>query len=161
MKEKNGEHPFGDAGQLILLFVFLVVWLSDSFLLHESTFFSKFLPLNFHLVILVLTLLTAVYLVKSGHVVISRERKPDFPVTTGAFKYVRHPLYLASILTYLGLAISTASLASLALLAGIFIFYDYIAVYEERILQEKFGNGYRTYMKKTGKWIPHIVEKHR
>jgi len=161
MKEKNGEHPFGDAGQLILLLVFLVVWISDSFLLHASAFFSKFLPLTFRLVILSLTLLTTVYLVKSGHVVVSHEHKPDFLVTTGAFRYVRHPLYLASILTYLGLAISTASLASLALLAAIFVFYNYIAGYEERILEEKFGNNYRTYMKKTGKWIPHIDQKHR
>ena len=61
-----------------------------------------------------------------------------------------------SFLTYLGLAISTASLASLALLAAIFVFYNYIAGYEERILEEKFGNNCRTYMKKTGKWIPHI-----
>ncbi len=71
------------------------------------------------------------------------------------------PVNRASILTYFGLAISTASLASLALLAGIFIFYNYIAGYEERTLEEKFGNDYRTYMEKTGKWIPHIFSKHR
>jgi len=33
MKEKEGEHPFGDAGQLISLGVFLVVWVGDSFFL--------------------------------------------------------------------------------------------------------------------------------
>ena len=33
MKEKRGEHPFGDAGQFILLGLFLVVWIGDSFFL--------------------------------------------------------------------------------------------------------------------------------
>jgi protein-S-isoprenylcysteine O-methyltransferase Ste14 len=77
-------------------------------------------------------------------------------VTNGAFRYVRHPLYLAGILSYLGLAISTFSLASLALVLGIFIFYDYIAGYEERLLEAKFGNKYRTYKHGTGKWVPRI-----
>ena len=40
MKEKNGEHPFGDAGQLILLGVFLVVWVGDSFFLRKTNFLS-------------------------------------------------------------------------------------------------------------------------
>ena len=35
IKEKNGEHPYGDAGQLILLGFFLLVWLGDSVRLTE------------------------------------------------------------------------------------------------------------------------------
>ena len=45
MKEKNGEHPFGDAGQSILLVLFLVVWFGDSFFLHKSTFLSDYVSL--------------------------------------------------------------------------------------------------------------------
>jgi protein-S-isoprenylcysteine O-methyltransferase Ste14 len=63
-------------------------------------------------------------------------------------------LYLAAILFYLGLAISTASLFSLALLLIIFLFYNYIASYEERLMEIKFGEDYMTYKKTTGKWIP-------
>ena len=33
-----GEHKAGDAGQLIFLFVFLIVWVLDSFVLKYSTF---------------------------------------------------------------------------------------------------------------------------
>jgi len=29
MKEKNGEHPYGDSGQLILLVLFLLIWLLE------------------------------------------------------------------------------------------------------------------------------------
>jgi len=156
MKEKNGEHPFGDAGQLILLGVFLIVWIGDSFFLHRSTFLSDYLPLYIRLIILGLTLAAAMYLFRSGHVVVSHEQRPNSVVATGAFRYVRHPLYLGSILTYLGLAVSTASLFSLALLLGIFVFHNYIAGYEEELLETKYGEGYRKYKMRTGKWMPRI-----
>lgn len=156
MKEKNGEHPFGDAGQLILLGLFLVVWAGDSFFLRLSTFLSAYIPLFIRLLILGIAFITALYLFRSGHVVVDREHKPDHVVTSGAFKYVRHPLYLASILVYLGMAVSTLSLFSLVILVPIFIFYNYLASYEEKLLKEKFGEEYRKYKEKTGKWVPRI-----
>lgn len=156
MKEKNGEHPFGDSGQLISFGVFMVVWIGDSFFLRQSTFLSNYVPLYVRFVILGLALITAVYLFMSGHVVTSHEQRPNNVVTTGAFQYVRHPLYLASILTYLGLTVSTLSLFSLAVLVGIFIFHNYIASYEEGLLEAKFGEEYKDYKNKTGKWLPKI-----
>ena len=156
MKEKKGEHPFGDTGQLILLVVFLIVWVGDSFILHISTILSDYVPLALRIVILCLTLIAAMYLFKSGHVVAHHEQRPESVVTTGAFRYVRHPLYLASILTYFGLTVFTGSLSSLILFVGIFIFYNYIASYEEKLMDAKFGDEYRKYKKKTGKWAMKI-----
>ena len=156
MKEKKGEHPFGDAGQLILLGLFLVVWLGDSFFMRKSTFLSEYVPLYIRLSILGLTLLTAMYLFRSGHFVVSHEQRPNSVVVTGAFRYVRHPLYLASILTYLGLTVSTLSLFSLTLFVGIFVFHNFIANYEEKLLGARFGEEYRKYKKRTGKWVPRI-----
>jgi protein-S-isoprenylcysteine O-methyltransferase Ste14 len=153
MKEKNGEHPYGDTGQLVLLVLFLIVWVTDSFFLPKSTFLSDYVPLYIRLVILGLAIITATYLFMSGHVVVSHERRPTGVVSTGAFRYMRHPLYLASILFYLGLAVSTASLFSLVLLVVIFAFYNYIASYEEKLLEVKFGEEYRSYKKRTGKWV--------
>jgi protein-S-isoprenylcysteine O-methyltransferase Ste14 len=99
---------------------------------------------------------TGVYLIRSGHVVVRPEERPAGVVTTGAFQYVRHPIYLGTLLTYLGLAISTGSILSLVLLAGIFIFYNFIATYEEEVLQERFGEEYERYKRRTGKWVPRI-----
>ena len=156
MRERKGEHPFGDAGQLILLGLFLVVWVVDSFFLHKSTFVSDYVPLFIRFVILALALITAVYLSMSGHVVVAHGERPNSVVSTGAFRYVRHPLYSAAILFYLGLAVSTASLFSLVLLVVIFLFYNYIATYEERLMEMKFGEDYVSYKKRTGKWAPSI-----
>jgi protein-S-isoprenylcysteine O-methyltransferase Ste14 len=156
MKEKKGEHPFGDTGQLVLLGLFLIAWLADSFFFKKSTFLSDYLPLYVRLPILGLALITALYLFISGHVVVSHEQRPTAVVSTGAFRHVRHPLYLASILSYLGLSVSTISLFSLALLVVIFVFYNYIASYEEKLLDKRFGEGYARYKKRTGKWLPRI-----
>jgi protein-S-isoprenylcysteine O-methyltransferase Ste14 len=156
MKEKNGEHPFGDIGQLISFGVFVIVWIGDSFILRQSTFLSNSVPLYIRLIILGLALITAVYLFMSSHSAVSHGQRPDKVITIKAFQYVRHPLYLASILTYFGLAVSTLSLFSLALIVGIFIFHNYIASYEERLMEAKFSEEYSVYKKKTGKWLPKI-----
>ena len=159
MKEKNGEHPLGDAGQLTLFGLFMVIWILDSFVLQRSTFLSNYIPLVIRLIILGLTLGSAFFLFKSGHVVVSADQRGTEVVSTGAFRYVRHPLYLGSILIYLGLTVSTASLFCLALLVVITVFYNYIAGYEEKILEVKLGQTYIAYKQKTGKWTPHFGKK--
>lgn len=159
MKEKNGEHPLGDAAQLILFGLFVVIWVLDSFFLQRSTFLAEHIPLVLRLVILGAAIATAFYLFKSGHVVVSGEQRPAAVVSTGAFRYVRHPLYLGSILIYFGMTVSTASLFCLALLVVIVLFYDYIAAYEEKLLEEKMGETYIEYERKTGKWVPGVGRK--
>lgn len=153
MKEKKGEHPFGDAGQLIFFVAFLIVWVGDSFFLHLTTSLSNHVPLAVRLTILIVSLAVALSLFKSGHVAVSGEQRPNRVIATGAFRYVRHPLYLASILTYLGLTVSTCSLLALVLFVAICFFHDYLASYEEKLMATKFGEEYAEYMKKTGKWI--------
>ena len=154
LDDHEGEHPAGDRGQMILLMVFLVVWLADSFLLRFSTFLSESIPLIVRLVILAVALLVSIWLMRSGHVVTREEQRPARVISTGAFRYVRHPLYLASILFYLGLTVATASVISLGGFVIIFIFYNYIASFEEKIMLERFGDKYRDYMKTAGKWLP-------
>lgn len=159
LKEKNGEHPFGHAGQLIALVLFMIVWVADSFFGHWSTIPTRYVPLAVRLALLGLALLTAVSLVRSAAAVHHLEQQPDHVVTTGPFRRVRHPIYLGVMLVYFGLALATASLFSLALLVGIFFFYNYIAGYEERLLVARFGQAYRDYAMRTGKWVPGIGRK--
>jgi protein-S-isoprenylcysteine O-methyltransferase Ste14 len=156
MKEKNGEHPYGDAGQFIMLGLFLLVWGGDSFFLRLSTFPADYLPHYIRIIFLVFSLVIAAFLFKSGHAVVSQARRPSGLVSTGAFKYVRHPLYLSCILFYLGLVLTTASLVALVLWVMICIFYNYLASYEEKLLESKFGENYKIYQENTGKWLPRL-----
>jgi protein-S-isoprenylcysteine O-methyltransferase Ste14 len=128
----------------------------DSFLLHLSTFLSDQLNLFFRLGVLAILLVFAILLFRSAHFVTGEDQRPNNVIKTGAFRYVRHPLYLASIMMYLGLVVSTASFLSLAVLVGIFIFYNYISSYEEKLLVSEFGDEYIKYKQNTGKWVPRI-----
>jgi protein-S-isoprenylcysteine O-methyltransferase Ste14 len=155
--DRHGEHPYGDLGQIIILIAFLVIWILDSFLFKYSTFLSAYVPIYIRLIAAGLIFVAAIFLVRSGHRAISDEvlASPRI-LTDGAFARVRHPLYLAALLFYVFLIVLTMSLISLAVFVGIFIFYNYIAAYEEKICEQKFGQDYRDYKKKTPKWIPHL-----
>lgn len=152
----EGEHPLSHSGQKIFLIVFLVIWVIDSFILHASTFPSNYLPLSIRLLAFGSIFAAALLVLKSGHVVVSQEQRPMNVVTSGAFRYVRHPIYLTSVLFYVALSIATASLVSICLVVGIFGFYNFIATYEERLLKAKFGDRYRMYEQRTGKWLPKV-----
>jgi len=92
----------------------------------------------------------------TGKFVITGKERPNYVVDSGPFHYIRHPLYLAALLGYIGTAISSFSLFSFVLLIPIIIFYNYIAGYEEKLLEAKFGEPYRAYEKRTGKWLPRL-----
>ena len=102
MKAREGEHPRGDVGQVLLLVLFLAVWIADSFFWHGSTSLATHVPLALRLVLLVLVVTVAAILVRSGHVVVDQGDRGL--LKDGAFRHVRHPLYLGSVLGYLGLA---------------------------------------------------------
>jgi len=154
---RHGEHPYGDLGQLIILLGFLVIWILDSFVFQYSTFLSPHVPIYLRLILAGLILLSAIFLMRSGHRAISDEvlSSPRL-LTDGAFSRVRHPLYLAVLLFYVFLIALTLSMISLFVFLGIFIFYNYIAAFEENFLEEKFGQDYCDYKKNTPRWIPFL-----
>ena len=156
MKEKNGEHPYGDAVQIVLFVLFLITWVYDSFFWHRSTVLSDTIPVSVRLILAAIPVFTGFYLFRSCHFITDKESRPDGVVSTGVFAHVRHPLYLGAILFYLGLVLSTTSLFCLILFIVIFLFYDYIAGYEEKLLEIRFGEAYVEYKSRTGKWVPRV-----
>jgi protein-S-isoprenylcysteine O-methyltransferase Ste14 len=155
----HGEHPHGDLGQLILVVVFLVVWVFDSFIFHFSTMLTSYFPLYLRLPLAGLVLICALFLVRSGHKAISEEvQKNPQVLDDGAFSRVRHPLYLAALLFYIFLLCISPSIICLGLWIVIFLFYNFIASYEEKLLIEKFGSDYQEYIDRVPKWIPKIKD---
>ena len=154
---RAGEHPYGDMGQLIFLFLFLVIWVLDSFVLKLSTFLADDVPLYIRLAAAGLILIPSFYLVRSGKRAVSAEvLSTPRVLNDGAFSHVRHPLYLAALLFYVFLLFISLSLISFGIFIVIFFFYNSIASYEERSLQKKFGQEYIDYKKTTPKWLPRL-----
>jgi len=149
-----GEHPLGDAGQIIAFFLFLLVWGLDSFVLRFSTFFAETVPLFARLAVAGPVFLFSGYLAYAGLKTVFREvREVPQVLQKGVFSISRHPIYLSTLLLYLALFVTTFSLLSLALLPAVFMFYRSIAIFEERLLERKFGREYEGYKVKTPRWL--------
>jgi len=150
-----GEYRYGDSGQIVLFIVFLIVWVGDSFVLHYTDFPAGHIPLIIRLPIGVLVLAAAAYFAGAGHKrLFSEARESPGIMSDGVFGRTRHPLYLGSVLFYLGLVFITVSIGSLALWIIILAFYHFIARYEEKLLQDSFGEDYLDYMAAVPMWFP-------
>ena len=135
--------------------VFLAVWGLDSFVLKWTTFLSTLLPLYIRIPAAVPLLALAVYMARTGlRTVFQEVREPPVVIDSGVFAWVRHPVYLSEPLLYLGLFLLSPSLAALGVAVLIMLFLDYVASYEEGKLEEKFGQSYRDYRRRVGKWFP-------
>lgn len=140
-------------GQIIAIMVFIIIWMSDSFVLHFSDFLSKYVPWWILILIATPFWIFAVYFRVNGMKVVFRGRsKEPILITTGVFHITRHPNYLSLLLFYIGLIISTLSLISLVLFLLSFLYYNFIANFEEKYLIETFGDRYREYQRSVPKW---------
>jgi protein-S-isoprenylcysteine O-methyltransferase Ste14 len=114
-------------------------------------------PLAVRLGLAGLVFVTAIFLVQTGHRVIS---DPSFDdnglVKKGIFARLRHPLYAGTIFFYLSLVIATLSVAAFVAWCAGALFYNLIAAYEERILLEEYGDEYREYQRKVPRWFPRL-----
>jgi protein-S-isoprenylcysteine O-methyltransferase Ste14 len=156
-KDLVGEHRFGDAGQLIFLIIFMVVWVLDSFILDYSAFAAKYVSLFIRIPAAVVFLICAGYLTEEGmRIVFGEKREAPVMVNESVFSLVRHPIYLGSILFYVGLVIATLSLLAAIIAVVIITFYHYLAKYEERLLLLKFGDTYAHYMRSVPMWVPRL-----
>jgi len=76
-------------------------------------------------------------------------------ITTGVYKYIRHPIYAGGLLGIVGIYMSFRSLLTLTSVTVIyFLIMRHRISYEEKMLIEEFGDQYTDYMKKTKKMIP-------
>jgi len=77
--------------------------------------------------------------------------------TSGVYRYVRHPSYAFSLLSFVGFGLSLNNWCSLLLLVLtiLFVFQRRMKV-EESALTRQFGAQYTDYMKKTFRLIPFI-----
>ena len=154
----GAEHPLNDTTQGVFLVVFLVVWGLDSFVFHFSTVLAEVVPVFIRLPLGLLSVAAGIYLaLKSEAMVFGRDVGDRKLITTGVYAYVRHPMYLGGLLILLGFSFATLSLLSLLVWAGLFIFLDRMATYEEIDLYRIVGEQYLDYQKRVPKWLPHMT----
>jgi protein-S-isoprenylcysteine O-methyltransferase Ste14 len=94
--------------------------------------------------------------IRSGITPTSATRKEHQLVTSGPYRWVRHPLYTvgSSMFIAFGMMADNWFIALLGILA--FIGMALRTPKEEANLIEKFGDEYREYMKRTGRFMPRL-----
>ncbi len=76
-------------------------------------------------------------------------------VTDGPYCYVRHPLYTALFLGYLGTLLALQSWMLAAWFPVFIASYLLFTREEENVMERGFGETYRTYRRQTGMFLPH------
>jgi len=163
-----GEARRSHAIQIGLFLFFIIVWILDSFVFRLTSylwsipvyiaiiigFYELIYFLSFLLLIIpgLFVIIAGIYIMSRSHIVfnVTESTLVDY----GLYARVRHPMYLGSILLYVGFWITTLSVLTLIPLLAVIMGYNYLATAEEHILEAKFGNEYLEYKKRVPKWIP-------
>ena len=77
--------------------------------------------------------------------------------TSGPYRWIRHPLYTFGTLAFLSLGLIADSWFIILLTILAFILLNLRTPNEEAHLIEKFGDEYREYMKRTGRYFPKFI----
>ena len=85
---------------------------------------------------------------------------PEKLSTNLGFGIVRHPLYASYCYYFIGIPLAMQNYLLIPMIFGVIGYYS-ITVYEERILEEEFGDVYREYQRNVGMLIPFIGKKRK
>jgi protein-S-isoprenylcysteine O-methyltransferase Ste14 len=74
-------------------------------------------------------------------------------ITSGAFRYVRHPIYTGIIFILGGISIYTMHIPRLLVTACLLVLFRFKSAYEETLLTKRYP-GYEAYAKRVGRFLP-------
>ena len=131
------------------------VFVVSKIVLVLASLYSIFLPLRlgtlwFYIGLPISLLGIAMYIIVSVNIA---NTPVDRPVTKGAYRYSRHPMYIASIPALVGAGIASASWLFLLLSVLFVVTHLMNGVFEERLCLEAYGSVYQDYLARTPRWI--------
>jgi protein-S-isoprenylcysteine O-methyltransferase Ste14 len=77
-------------------------------------------------------------------------------ITTGPYKFVRHPIYSSMLLMLIGTILYYGYLFLLVIFAIVAVTFIWRTKKEEKIMTKLFGKKYQNYMKRTKRLIPFV-----
>ncbi len=117
-------------------------------------------PSNFALLIFLLSCGFGLYTVRHnplGNFNITPEIKKDASlITTGAYRYIRHPMYFSVLVMMLGVVLSKPSFLSFFIYA-LLVVTLFLKAKKEEMLWIEQSSEYSNYMQKTKRIIPFIL----
>ena len=163
-KYLKNESNFGKFPNLIkILFVTTVVTmiLFPLIYIFTSVFdsYSLLIPEEIRILGIVLLFIVIVgmwWILRTLNINFDEDAQNRFVVSSGPYKYIRHPMYLVFIIQALAQGIISANLLVFIGLISIIILIVLRIRYEERLLIQEFGDDYLDYKKETKRIFPKI-----
>lgn len=155
----GSEHPRSHEIQLFCLGFFFIVWFIDSFFVKMVQVPNDDL-LIFRLLVFILFAIISYRLVNGSHKLVLRHVNKSKPkvVSEDVYSLLRHPMYSAFFLLYIGLMQLTLSILSIIPLIINYYLLNKIASFEEKELIKILGQDYVDYMDKVPRWIPNPLK---
>ena len=133
-------------------------WLSAFYLPHMVLPQDRFLQFVRVMGSVLFVLGMTIFIVCAGQIYTAKFRKKG-AVLGGLYSLIRHPQYLSLGIAGLGLSILWPRFLTLALWLLMALVYYFLAKDEERRMLNAHEQTYRTYMSKTGMFLPRRMEK--
>lgn len=80
-------------------------------------------------------------------------RETEGLITDGVYRYTRNPQYLGNLMMAAGASLWGRSAAGMFLTGGAYALHEWYLPAEEAHLERVFGEEYRRYKQRTGRWI--------
>ncbi len=138
-------------------FLLILILVNSSYWFHKP--FSGFQIISWGLIIISLLLaLPGFYLLihRGQPASLANIETTTALITSGAYKYVRHPLYSSLIFLGAGFLLKNPSLLALSLFAVSLVFVYATALSEEKENLLKFGDDYASYTRKSKMLVPFL-----
>jgi len=164
--EKEAVEREGMASIVLRLILFL--WMMGTFILYVINptwmhLFVVLLPIWMRwvgagLAIVSLPLLVWVHVALGRHWSTNLQFKASHRlITTGPYRWVRHPMYTALFSFFAGLGLLSANGLILSLVVVAVIVISARIPKEEAMMVAQFGDVYQTYMQRTGRFLPRMI----
>ncbi len=83
-------------------------------------------------------------------------QKDHTMISVGIYSRIRHPMYMSMNIFTLALSLMSSNLLIIIFSVLVALPFPWIARKEEALLIERFGDDYRMYMKRTGRFLPSL-----
>ena len=154
------EIPNAHIFHAVLPIIFIIIWFLDTNIFRISTFLNGFVDFRIRMILFILVFAIAITFIMLSHRVLFKlHQPPNSLITNGILRYVRNPMYLGILLIYIAFILLSISLIGVGLFIIIFLIYNWMVNFEEKILENMFGIQYLEYKKKVPKWFPNPFKK--
>ena len=98
------------------------------------------------------------YLLSSAWNVLYHAQRGNALAVTGPYARIRHPQYVAFVLILFGFLLQWPTLLTLVMFPILLLMYGRLAVTEEADMRTRFGDAYESYVRRTPRFFPHMLQ---